>query len=205
MSASASIFPSWEQQPMSTLAEHVEAEPCPHLAAFLRREDELPELLVSFYALGLERGGWLAHRALPDHGEHERRTLTDAGLDVATLEAAERMVIVELDFTVPAEHSTDRWRSALDDALARGCTSLWYARFPVNPGDTGYGAVLGYEREWHRAFRDSPVVTICPFIVGSLTGAAAVDALADVSESHTGVLVPDAEGGYRRLGTESPT
>jgi hypothetical protein len=125
--------------------------------------------------------------------------LTDAGLDVAALEADDRMMIAELDFEVPADRSTDRWRSALDDALARGCTGLWYARFPVNPGDTGYEAVLGYEREWHRTFRDRPVVTICPFIVGGLDGPATVDALAEASRTHTGVLVPDGAGGYRRL------
>ena len=141
--------------------------PAPRRAA-CTRADALPEVLVSLYALGIRRGGWLAHRALPGDTDHERQVLTDAGLDVAALEASDRMVIVELDFDVPAERSTDRWRSALDDALAQGCTGLWYARFPVNPGDAGYDALLGYEREWHRTFRDRPVVTICPFIVGGL-------------------------------------
>ena len=184
---------------MSGLAEHLEAEACPHLAVLLHDADELPEVLVSFYALGVRRGGWLAHRALPGDTDHERRVLSDAGLDVAALEASARMAIVELDFDVPAERSTDRWRSALDDALAQGCTGLWYARFPVNPGDAGYDAVLGYEREWHRTFRDRPVVTICPFIVGGLDRPAMRDALAEVSQSHTGVLVAEAEGGFRRL------
>jgi hypothetical protein len=184
---------------MSALAEHLEAEACPHLAVLLQTADELPALLVSFYALGVRRGGWLAHRALPGNTDHERRVLSDAGLDVAALEHAGQMVMVELDFGVPAEHSTDRWRSALDDALAQGRTGLWYARFPVNPGDHGYDAVLGYEREWHRTFRDRPVVTICPFIVGGLPRPAMLDSLAEVSESHTGVLVPEAAGGFRRL------
>jgi hypothetical protein len=74
---------------IASLAEHLEAEACPHLAVFLRAADELPELLVSFYALGVRRGGWLAHRALPAHAERERRVLTEAGLDVAALEAGE--------------------------------------------------------------------------------------------------------------------
>jgi hypothetical protein len=190
---------------VSRLAEHVDAEACPHLAVFLRGADELPDVLVSFYALGVRRGGWLAHRALPGGTGHERDVLTRAGLDVAALEAADRMVIAELDFGVPAAGSTDRWRAALEDALARGCTGLWYARFPVNPGDAGYEAVLGYEREWHRTFRDRPVVTICPFIVGGLDGPATVDALAAVSASHTGVLVPEADGGYRRLNADAHT
>ena len=184
---------------IASLAEHLEAEACPHLAVFLRAPEELPELLVSFYALGIRRGGWLAHRALPDDAERERRMLTEAGLDVAALEASGRMVIVELDFDAPAEGSTDRWAEALDAALARGCTGLWYARFPVNPGDAGYEPVLGYERAWHRAFRDRPVVTICPFITGGLDETEAAAAVADVSESHTGVLVSEPSGGFRNL------
>jgi hypothetical protein len=181
------------------LAEHLEAEACPHLAVFLRAPEELPELLVSFYSLGVRRGGWLAHRALPGDAGHERRVLTDAGLGVAALEEAGRMVIVELDFDAPAEGSTDRWAAALDAALARGCTGLWYARFPVNPGDPGYEPVLGYEREWHRAFRDRPVVTICPFITDRPGESGTAAAVADVEESHTGVLVSEPGGGYRSL------
>ena len=182
---------------IASLAEHLEAEACPHLAVFLRAPDDLPELLVSFYALGARRGGWLAHRALPADAGRERQVLTAAGLDVAALEAAGQMVIVELDFDASAKGSTDRWTEALDAALARGRTGLWYARFPVNPGDDGYEAVLGYEREWHRAFRDRPVVTICPFITGGLDETETAAALAEASESHTGVLVPGPDGGFR--------
>ena len=95
--------------------------------------DELPGVLVNFYALGARRGGWLAHRALPGEGDRERAMLTEAGLDVAALEAEGRMVVVEMDFDAPAEGSAEPWREALDAALARGCTGLWYARSPVGP------------------------------------------------------------------------
>jgi MEDS: MEthanogen/methylotroph, DcmR Sensory domain len=184
---------------MSALAEHLEAEACPHLAVFLHGRDELPGVLASFYALGVRRGGWLAHRALPADADHERQALTGAGLDVAQLEADGRMVIVEIDFGAPPEGSTDSWEDALDDALSRGCTGLWYARFPVNPATEDYEAMLGFEREWQRTFRDRPVVTLCPYIVGELDGPTTVDALAEVSATHTGVLVPAEDGTYRRL------
>ena len=46
---------------MSGAAEHLEPEARPHLAALLRDADELPQVLVSFYALGAGRGGWLAY------------------------------------------------------------------------------------------------------------------------------------------------
>ena len=49
---------------MTSLDEHLEADACPHLAVFLRSADELPDVLASFYSLGIRRGGWLAHRSL---------------------------------------------------------------------------------------------------------------------------------------------
>jgi MEDS: MEthanogen/methylotroph, DcmR Sensory domain len=180
---------------VSSLEAHLEAEACPHLAVFLRGADELPQVLVSFYALGVRRGGWLAHRALPGNAEHEREVLTAAGLDVAALEASDRMVIAEMDFSHPPEGSADAWREQLDAALARGLTGLWYARFPVDTMTEDHDAMMGFEREWHRMSRDRPVVTICPFIVGDHAPPALVD---QVSERHTGILVP-ANGGYDRV------
>jgi hypothetical protein len=178
---------------VTSLAEHVEGEACPHLAVFLRTLDELPGVLASFYELGASRGGWLAHRALPDDAERERALLTEAGLDVAGLEAEDRMVIVEIDFTHPAEGSADPWRDELDDALARGCSGLWYGRFPVGLEDgPHFDRMLEFEREWHRMSRDRPVVTICPFIVGD---AEPPGLRGQVAEMHTGVLLPRA-GGY---------
>jgi MEDS: MEthanogen/methylotroph, DcmR Sensory domain len=177
-----------------SLEAHVEAEACPHLAVFLRGPDELPAVLAAFFALGARRGGWLAHRALPGDAERERELLTEAGLDVAGLEADGRMVIVEMDFDTPVEESALPWLEALDDALARGLTGLWYGRFPV--GGPQHEAMLAVERVWHRTFRDRPVVTLCPFIVGELDGGAAIETLGRVAETHTGVLLPDGDGGY---------
>lgn len=186
---------------MSSLAQHIEAETCPHLAVFLHGPDELPGVLASFYALGVRRGGWLAHRSLPGDAEHERSLLTEAGLNVAELEADERMVIAEMDFSHPPEGSADPWREQLDAALARGLTGLWYARFPVDTATADHDAMMGFEREWHRMSRDRPVVTICPFIVGDQATPALVE---QVSERHTGILVP-ANGGYDRLGVPNGT
>jgi hypothetical protein len=184
----------------SSLARHVEAEACPHLAVFLRGPDELPQVLASFFALAVRRGGWLAHRALPGDADRERELLTAAGLDVAGLEADGRMVIVEMDFEVPPEESARPWLEKLDAALARGCTGLWYGRFPV--GGPRQEAMLAVERVWHRTFRDRPVVTLCPYIVGELDGAATIATLGRVAEMHTGVLLPDGDGGYGVLRPE---
>ena len=59
--------------------------------------------------------------------------------------------------------------------------------------------MLAVERVWHRTFRERPVVTLCPYIVGELDGAGAIDTLGRVSEMHTGVLVPDRGDGYSVL------
>lgn len=181
----------------STLAGHIDAEACPHLAVFLHGPDELPAVLASFFALGARRGGWLAHRALPGDGQRERELLTEAGLDVAGLEAEGRMVIVEMDFDGSVEDSARPWLQALDDALARGCTGLWYGRFPVGPPQ--HETMLAIERVWHRTFRDRPVVTLCPYIVGELDGATTIATLGRVAEAHTGLLLPEADGGYAVL------
>ena len=184
---------------MTSLEAHVEAEACPHLAVLLRGPEELPRVLASFFALGVRRGGWLAHRALPGDVERERALLTEAGLDVAGLEAEGRMVIVEMDFSSPIDDSARPWLTALDDALARGHTGLWYGRFPVGQNGPEFEAMLAVERVWHRTFRDRPVVTLCPYIVGELDGAGTIDTIGRVSESHTGVLVPGRGDGYTVL------
>jgi hypothetical protein len=176
---------------MSSLEAHLAGDACPHLAVFLRTADELPRVVADFYALGARRGGWLAHRTLPGNADRERVLLAEAGLDVAGLEAHDRMVFVDLDPDVPAEGSADPWREALDAALARGLTGLWYARFPVGEAGVPFEYILAIEREWHRMSRERPVVTICPFLVGDVEGAE----IGRLAETHTAVLVPGARPG----------
>jgi hypothetical protein len=183
---------------MHGLNAHLQSERCPHLAVFLRSEDELLGVLASFYALAVARGGWLAHRSLPGAADSERELLTQAGCDVARLEADRQMVVVEMDLSTPPDESARPWEPLLEDALQRGHTGLWYARFPVGGGDE-YQRMLGFERAWHEMSRDRPVVTLCPYIVGDLDGGSVLATLSDVAESHTGVLLPRAGGDYELL------
>jgi hypothetical protein len=178
---------------MSSLEAHLDGEACPHLAVFLRTADELPRVVADFYALGAHRGGWLAHRTLPGNADRERAVLTGAGLDVAGLEAQDRMVFVDLDPDTPAEGSADPWREALDAALARGLSGLWYARFPVGGAGVPFEYILAIEREWHRMSRGRPVVTICPFLVGDVDDP---EALGRLAEAHTAVLIAGADGEF---------
>ena len=111
------------------------------------------------------------------------------GLDVAALEAEDRLAVVEFDTTLPPERSTDRWEDEMARALERGLTGLWYSRFAVGPDEGVYAAVGPFERAWESSFHGRPAVTLCPYVVGELTGSAAMDRLASVSEHHDGVLV----------------
>jgi hypothetical protein len=180
----------------------LETGSCPHLAVLLKREDDLYPVLASFYALGAKRDGWLAHRSIEGQAERDRERLAGAGLDVEALEADERLAIVEFDPGEDPAASPEPWRQKLDEALARGLTGLWYSRFAVGPDSEQFAGVAAFERAWDDAFRDRPVVTLCPYVVGELSGPATLDRLDGVSGFHDGVLVPAAgEAGFRLLAT----
>lgn len=183
----------------SALNPALEGGSCPHLAVLLKHEKDLHPVLASFYALGAERGGWLAHRSVRGEAERDRDLLTKAGLEVKELEAQERLAIVEFDPSEDPVTSPDPWRNALEDALERGLSALWYSRFAVGPDEDQFAGVGAFERAWDDAFRDRPVITLCPYVVGDLSGGTTVDRLDAVSDFHEGVLVPAGEGGFRML------
>jgi hypothetical protein len=167
---------------------------CPHLAVLLRTADELPPVLASFYALGAERGGWLVHRALPGNADAERLALSAAGLDVAGLEADERLVVSELDPELPSASYGRAWEPAFQRALDRGFSAMWYSRFAVGGEVASYETVLDYDREWEAWFRGRQVVTLCPFVVGQLDALGTLDRLTSLAEFHDGFLVADGDG-----------
>jgi DcmR-like sensory protein len=164
----------------------------------LRSEDELPSVLASFYALGARRGGWLVHRTLEGEADGDRAGLARAGLAVETLEAAGHLLIEEFDPTETPERSTERWERALDDALGRGYSALWYSRFAVGRDPQQYARVLLFEEAWDACFRGRSVVTLCPYIVGELSAGEALQRLSRVAELHRGVLV-EGDGELARL------
>jgi hypothetical protein len=53
-----------------------------------------------------------------------------------------------------------------------------------------------------RAARDKPVVTLCPYIVGGLSGTDAIEKMQDVSKFHDGLLVPNRDGDYTLFGAD---
>lgn len=151
-------------------------------------------MLASFYALGASRHGYLVHRATRGDSASDRASLEAAGLDVGALEAQHQLAIVEFDPDEPAETSPQAWQDVLERSLAGGYSALWYSRFAVGPGDVEYRNVIPLERAWGQHFAGSPVVTLCPYIVGALDGTEALRRLTDVAGLHAGVLVASDDG-----------
>ncbi len=91
------------------------------------------------------------------------------------------------------------WRRAGTYSESRGSArgwifALWYARFAVGPGDEEYNNMLPFEHAWTECFTGQPVVTLCPYIVGALNGAQALERMGEVSRVHEGVLVAGDDG-----------
>ena len=119
---------------------------CPHMAVVLRSGRGLPAVLVSFYAWGARRGGWVVHHALPGQCDRDRERLAAGGLDAGGLETAGSLVFFEFDPTEAPEAAAERFEPLLADALERGHSALWYSRFPIGPGDGHFGIALMRER-----------------------------------------------------------
>jgi hypothetical protein len=165
---------------------------CPHMAVVLRSGRELPAVLVSFYALGARRGGWVVHHAVPGQCDRDRERLATAGLDVADLESAGSLAFFEFDPSEAPRDAAERFEPLLAGALERGHSALWYSRFPIGPGAAEFANATAYDRAWDARFRGRPVVTLCPYV---LAGDAAAERIAHLDGWHDAVL--DAEG--RRL------
>ena len=153
--------------PSDRVAKRLEGRDCPHVAALLRSTEDLPPVLASFYALGAARNGWLAHGSRPREAEQDRDALEAAGLDVGGLEADGRLLIAELDLTLTPEKWVDGWSETLDERLAAGFDAVWFARFPIGPTGREVDEVIPFEDAWMRRFRDRPMVTLCPYIIGA--------------------------------------
>jgi hypothetical protein len=167
---------------------------CPHLAMLLRRREEVAPTLASFYALGAQRNGWLFHRSLSGETDADRQALTDAGLDVAGLEAEGRMKFVEIGLDITPDEWVDSWRPELDAALARGFDAAWWARFPIGPDEAIIARSDAYDRAWDERFHGEPCVSLCLFIVGDLDAPAEEAHVDRLAEMHDGVLVAEPEG-----------
>lgn len=143
---------------------------CEHTAVLLRSVEDLPPVLASFYSLGASRNGWLVHGSLPGQADADQRRMTQAGLDVAGLEAAGRLAVIELDLSVSPDEWVQPWAALLENKLASGFDAMWFARFPIGPTEDEVSDVLPFEAAWTRCFRGRRVVTLCPYIVGGLEG-----------------------------------
>lgn len=167
----------------------VDSGSCPHMAVVLRSGRELPAVLVSFYALGARRGGWVVHHALPGECERDRQRLAAGGLEIGDLEGAGSLVLFEFDPAEAPDAAAERFEPLLADALGCGHSALWYSRFPIGPGALDFANATAYDRAWDARFRGRPVVTLCPYV---LAGEEAGERIAILAGWHDAVL--DADG-----------
>ncbi|MFN8131105.1 MAG: MEDS domain-containing protein [Solirubrobacteraceae bacterium] len=181
------------------LEDATDAGACPHMAVLLRSAAELPSVLAPFYALGAKRDGWMVHRALPGEAARDGRRLAEAGLDVDGLVAANRLLVIEVDPAEAPEAAVRRWEEGLEAALARGLSGLWYSRFPVRAGGSAVSRAFAVDRLWDLTFKDRPAIALCPYVVGELDEATALDRLDTLTHFHDQVAVPEGDG-FRMVG-----
>lgn len=174
------------------LAPALDSGACPHMAVLLRSEEEFAPVVASFYSLGAKRGGWLVHRSAQPRDD--RRELAQAGLDVDGLEAERRLAIEQVRFDEPPDRLPRRIDAAFDDALGRGLNALWSSHTPVAADVDSFGLAMSIERAWEEHFKDRPVVTLCPYVVGRLDAPAGLERLSRLGAGHDGVLVPSERG-----------
>jgi MEDS: MEthanogen/methylotroph, DcmR Sensory domain len=166
---------------------------CPHVAVILRSEEEFAPVVASFYTLGAKRGGWLVHRSVEP--QRDREALTGAGLDVPALEAERRLALEQIRRSEPPEQLPRRLDAAFDEALTRGLSALWSSHTPVSADSDSFDHAMEVERAWEEHFRDRPVITLCPYIVGGLDAPAALGRLTGLGAGHhDGVLLPSGDG-----------
>ena len=181
------------------LAPALDGGACRHLAVLLRSDEEFAPVVASFYSLGAKRGGWLAHRAVDV--EADRRSLAGAGLEVRELESDDRLLIELLDLDEPPDRLPGRVAEAFEQALGRGHSGLWTSHSPVGSDTDAYERALEVETAWEQQFKDRPVVSLCPYLIGGLDGDSTLGRMTGLTEHHDGILVP-SEG---RLELFKPT
>jgi len=151
-------------------------------------------VLASFYALGAKRRGYLVHRSRQGERPQHREQLSAAGLDVDGLEASAQLEVVEFDPDELPESSIQPWQQVIDRSLSKGYSALWYSRFAVGPDDEEYSHALPFERAFGQCFDGQPVVMLCPYIVGALSGTQALERLDEVSHTHEHTLLAGDDG-----------
>ena len=66
----------------------------------------------------------------------------------------------------------------------------------MRPDERQYDGVVAFEVAWHHAFKNKPVVTLCPYLVGGLSGSGAIERMQDVSKFHDALLIPNRDDDY---------
>jgi MEDS: MEthanogen/methylotroph, DcmR Sensory domain len=177
------------------LGDLVETRRCPHMAILLRSPAEIYRVQASFYALGLRRNGFVVHRSLPGRrADRDRTGLARAGLDVAALEEAGRLVVDEAPVTEPADSWAQRWTGTVDEALTRGFHSVWWTGFPIGRDDRFYRLALEYDRAWEASLARRRSVSLCLYIVEGLDEEERRARVDELASFHDALLISGTDG-----------
>jgi hypothetical protein len=161
---------------------------CEHVAALLKSLEELPGLQASFLSLGAARNGWLVHGSLPGHASSDAQRLAQAGLDVRGLMARGQLEIMELDLTATPDEWVRPWSAMLDERLEAGFDALWFTRFPVFENNAEIAGIVPFEEAWMRCFKGRSVVTLCPYVLSSLSADLRELRYGDIARAHDRVV-----------------
>ena len=168
------------------------------MAVVLRSGRELPAVLVSFYALGARRGGWVVHHAVPEavrprpRAPDRRAAWTSAAWRPRGASCSSSSIPPRRPTRRPSA-SSRCWPTRSQ----RGHSALWYSRFPIGPGAAEFANATAYDRAWDARFRGRPVITLCPYV---LAGEDAGERIAHLDGWHDAVL----DAGTGRPGTSRP-
>ena len=90
----------------------------------------------------------------------------------------------------PPESWAEPWLPVIDERLGDGFDAVWWSRFPVGVTDPAFDLAVRYDAAWDEAMRDRRAVSLCVYIVGGESDAAA----ARLAGIHDGLLHVSGDG-----------
>jgi hypothetical protein len=156
-----------------------------HVCQFYRTAEELTEVLVPYYKVGLERREsclWIAGD--PCGAERASSEMRTAVADFDRRVAAGQMQIVSHEEwyarwgTLSARDAVKGMLTWKDQALAAGYTGVRSGGNPSCLFESSPGGFLHFERIANKAFRGQPIVAICNYGLLRYSGKTVLDAMA---------------------------
>src|SRR5262245_57751152 len=155
-----------------------------HVCQFYRTAEDLAEVLIPFFKVGLERHElclWIAGEPLGvERASSEMRTAA-ADFD-RRVSAGQMQIVGHEDWyrtygTLSAAQAVAGMLSWKDQALASGYTGARSGGNPSSLYNGGLDAFLNFERVANKAFQGQPIVALCNYCQASFSGKTALDVM----------------------------